>query len=575
MSKSTSAFDRLVEWIDAANGSSPMISPVAGISNSDLPRLTRLGAIIVGIFGHEMPQSLAEALTPGRPIKVPDSVKADFLTLIETDGSVRLADLYATVVSSTERRNLGTFFTPRVYAQTIVDGYSDRYGAPSSVVDVGAGVGIFSHITRLKWADARITAIDINPLTLGLQAVMVIVDRLKNMDLVLDDYSRWIRDSVPQGPTLYLGNPPYTRWQLIDQYQRLDLLEAADGLAGARANLSTLFVAMTLARLRPEDSLAMIIPAGWMHADYGKSLRRRIRSESHRRISLRLADSWRFDEAIVDAVLVEIGPELDSEQPIQVADWAGSEILEVTRSTDDGPFERPGYQRQAPVGLDGNSNLVSNYARVVRGTATGANAFFIRPPETWNSLGIPGEYRKAVARRIKPSSDGSNPVIELAELLVLEGYQRGTDRRVDGVISEGELLGLPELYLCSKRSRWFDLTMEVRVPSVILSAFGRDRFHVVDNPDGLAIVNNLFGLYWLDSEASESNSRLTRWLQTPEGQSALMSASSIEANGLHRLSPRKVKSIPFPEFDECSEAEPGAFRLLEKPNSDELWVGAT
>ena len=71
------------------------------------------------------------------------------------------------------------------------------------------------------------------------------------MKLELADYRDWLKASTPAGATLYLGNPPYTRWQLLHASDRKILLEATGGLGGARSNLSTLFLAMTLRTMRP------------------------------------------------------------------------------------------------------------------------------------------------------------------------------------------------------------------------------------------------------------------------------------------------------------------------------------
>ncbi|MCW5954578.1 MAG: 50S ribosomal protein L11 methyltransferase, partial [Propionibacteriaceae bacterium] len=39
--------------------------------------------------------------------------------------------------------------------------------SPSTIVDVGAGVGIFSIAASVAWPDASVIAVDVNPVTLG------------------------------------------------------------------------------------------------------------------------------------------------------------------------------------------------------------------------------------------------------------------------------------------------------------------------------------------------------------------------------------------------------------------------
>ena len=536
------AVSRVVTWIRDVNSDSPALNSVVGLSDSEMKQLARLGALLRERLSDHSLESLVAALTPDGEIVVLDEVRAAFDHLIGEDAVVHLADLYASIVTPAKRRPLGTFFTPREYAQAIVDGFASRHDPPGEVVDVGAGVGIFSEIARIKWPNASIQAIDINPLTLGLQAVAIAKLLERSVKLVLMDYRQWLDSNVPSVPTLYLGNPPYTRWQLLDRADRADLLDSADGLVGARANLSTLFLAMTLAKLRPQDSLAMIIPAGWMRAEYGKRLRARLRDAGWRRISLRLADSWRFDQAIVDAVLVEVGPESATLQRIEVSDWSGSERLIVSRTEGEAVFPAPGRTHLLPPGCEDGDTL-ARYARVTRGTASGANRFFLNTPEKWDALGIPQEFRIPLSRRLRPGVNGTASSLETSEILVLGDYCRGTVESVEAWIAAGERGGLHELYLCSQRKTWFDLSAELKTPDVIISALARETFHVLDNPGRLAITNNLLGLYWSADVVQETKDQLLGWLRSAEGQAMLRSSSSVEANGLYRLSPKTMGMI--------------------------------
>jgi hypothetical protein len=538
------ALSDVLKWVRDAGVDSPTIKPIPGIGDPELKQLARLAALLrVRLIGRA-PHPLVDALTPAHEIPVDKVTSSAFDALIEEDAVGRLADLYASIVAPAKRRPLGTFFTPREYAQAIVDGFASRHSAPGQIIDVGAGVGIFSEIAHSKWPSASIHAIDINPLTLGLQAVAAARSSRWDVKLVLADYGEWLNSFSPGRPTLYLGNPPYTRWQLLDKEARADLLQAANGLTGSRANLSTLFLAMTLARLQPDDSIAMIIPAGWMRADYGGPLRQGLRARARRRISLRMADSWRFQEAIVDAVLVEIGPESSTTQPIEVSDWAGSEVLTLDRAEGQGAFAAPGRARWTSARPKGSSERpLAAFAKVTRGTASGASKFFVKSTAEWETLGIPPKYRQPLARRLRRGTDRTAPIVETAEILVLKGYARGTDASTDTWISIGEREGLQKLHLCSKRRSWFDLSAEVKTPEVIISALAREEFHVFENPNRLAIMNNLFGLHWVTDLASEDTARVLEWLRGRDGQAALRSSASVEANGLYRLSPRAVGAL--------------------------------
>ncbi|WP_419707716.1 Eco57I restriction-modification methylase domain-containing protein [Promicromonospora sp. NFX87] len=542
MADAEAALLEVLAWVRDVTPDSPALRPIVGVSDSELRQLARLAALLRGRLADDAPADLVAALTADAPIEPSAAAVSSFDRLVKDDAVDKLAHLYAVVVKPANRRPLGTFFTPRSSAKAIVDSYASRHDAPAEVVDVGAGVGIFSEIARAAWPNAGIHAIDINPLTLGLQAVAAAGRPEWNVRLELADYRLWLDSNTLTRPTLYLGNPPYTRWQLLDGEARVTLLEATKGLVGARANLSTLFLAMTLAKLRREDSLAMIIPAGWMRADYGKNLRSHLRAAGHRRVSLRLADSWRFDRAIVDAVLVEIGPEALCPQPIEVSDWSGSEQLTVSRSDGQAVFPAPGRTHPAAPSLDSNVVRLGEFARVTRGTASGANGFFVKPASDWDRMGIPATFRRALARRLRPGA-GTVPLLEVSELLVLGGYERDADPCVQAWIDEAETAGIHEQHLCAKRARWYDLSAEVKIPEVIISALARDVFHVFPNTEKLAITNNLFGLYWAATVDGATKAALVDWLRSDQGQAALKASSSVEANGLHRLSPKAIAEI--------------------------------
>ncbi|MCC7128504.1 MAG: hypothetical protein IT192_06795 [Microbacteriaceae bacterium] len=541
------AFDVVLAWVRDIAEDSPALRPIPGASAGELQRLARFCALLKSRLTEDASGTMVDALTVTPSIEPSAGVDSAFDVLLNGDVVVNLANLYAAIVRPASRRRLGTFFTPRAEATAIIDGYASRHNAPSVVVDVGAGVGIFSEIAQAKWPSAEIYAIDINPVTLALQAVAALRRPEWKVHFELDDYRRWLATSEPNDAVLYLGNPPYTRWQLLDDVDRASLLIEARGLVGARANLSTLILGMTLTKLRPQDSLAMIIPAGWMRAEYGKSLRAHLRAAKFRQISLRMADSWRFEKAIVDAVLVEVGPELDSHQGITVSDWSGSEKLRLSREGGNAAFPAPGraVTISNPVGT--NVIQLAELAKSLRGTASGANRFFIKMPQEWEALGVAKEYRQPLARRLRPCTEAADPALESAELLVLSGYSRGTDAQIDSWIDLAEAAGVNSGYLCKKRACWFDLSSEVRSPDVIISAFAQNVFHVIENPGELAIMNNLFGLCWRNGVDVKTQRFVVAWLRSPAGQTALRATASIEANGLRRLSPKMIGTIVLPD----------------------------
>lgn len=540
----------VLDWVGEDGDSETLIDRVPGATDAQVRQLTRLSALISNaVEDLAAPPVLMEALKPAGHIRIPAEVSMAFQRLLSSDPVTGLASVYAQTVAAANRRTLGTFFTPRAEATTMVREYAQRFSAPHRVVDIGAGVGVFSEAARAEWSNVQIDAIDINPVTLGLQAVALLQLGDTSTKLHLSDYSSWIEEFVPTGPTLYLGNPPYTRWQLIPMADRQRLLKASDGLLDARANLSTLFLAITLKKLRPQDALCLIVPANWMSARYARSLRKYVREQRSRIVTLRFADSWRFDGAIVDAVVVEVGPEEADEQPLVTTDWPGSKSFQHLRSDgDDSPFARLVQYKSSELSeTSGKTVRLGALAKVTRGVATGANGFFVLTSEQAISRNIDPRWLAPLARRVRLGADAHHPVVERGYLLKLGEYNDGLDADVAALIAQAEIEKVHKGHLCSQRSSWFDLSNEIRVPDVIMTSLGRSVFHFYDNIDELAITNNLFGISWFDGVADEQKDEALNWLKSDEGQQALLQSATTEANGLQRLSPRMLRDLRVPE----------------------------
>lgn len=540
----------VLDWVRTDEQLFTRIQDVPGATEVQATYLTRLAALILAeVDAAVVPPQLTSSLRPAAHLFIPATVRDSFRQLLKSDPVSSLATIYAQTVSAPNRRALGTFFTPRLEATSMVQEYAQQFTAPASVVDIGAGVGVFSEAASIQWPNASISAIDVNPVTLGLQAVALASSRTSNIKLFLDDYASWLKKSRSKGPTLYLGNPPYTRWQLISSDQRDVLVAATDDLVESRANLSTLFLAMTLRKLRRDDSLCLIVPAGWMGARYARALRAYVRSQHLRPVTLRLADSWRFDNAIVDAVVVQIGPEFSFKQPLLTTDWPGKLIVETDRdnSNDQAPF--PGLSKGSliPSNVAKSSHIrLGDIATITRGTATGANRFFLLSASKAAERGIDARWLTPIVRRLRPGDTPAAPAAELSSILNLGDFSPGDDPHVDQAIAEAEAQGVHQGHLCKLRPRWFDLSSELQQPDVVLSALSRGRFHIYPNELKCGITNNLFGIRWQRDLSDERKAAVLSWLRSESGQAALVDSASNEANGLRRLSPRALGDVLIP-----------------------------
>lgn len=447
-----------------------------------------------------------------------------------------------------------------------------RHGHPTTVIDVGAGVGAFTVAASQSWPNAEVKAIDINPVTLGLLALLDGGSGShqygERLELICDDYVSWVEkhwSSMTPG-RLVLGNPPYTRAQLIPLADRARLEAAAAGLCGSRASLSAFITAVTLKLLDEKDGLCLLLPAQWLEADYAVGIRSWLWRSTYRPIDLHLFDAELFAEAQVDAVALLVGPTATSPQPLVVSrdGGAGSAEREVERSSAMPPHWRALFVEEKRRGSGSiKSESLRSVAAVRRGIATGANRFFVISDELAMRHRLPSNALKPLVHRLR---NYEADVVTAEGLGAVDGKERtrlflpGHEELHDSVvryIALGLTEGAHEGLLSARRgARWFDLSREYYVPDIIVSPTGKYRFRFVENPAGAAITNNLYGLIWRPEVPLDYRSALLEWLRSGTGQEALRAVARTQGGGLLKLEPGALQSLSLP-----SELVPVDLRL--------------
>jgi len=444
---------------------------------------------------------------------------------------------------------------------------------PSTVVDVGAGVGVFTASAAERWPEARVFGVDINPVTLGLLALRVWLSALPlaeesgsgpGIRLVRDDFTTWVKESWRETawPRLILGNPPYTRSQLLSPEDRVRLSKAANGLCGSRASLSTLMTAISLHHLGRSDGLCLLLPAQWLESQYAAPLRDYLAKLTLRRVELRLVESKLFPDAQVDAVALLVGRERDSEQAFYVATWTAENASPVDRGELVGTQWRALFNSlQSKTMVPGSTPIpsalgskLSDFCVVRRGTATGANGFFVLSDEEAAENQLPSDRLLKLVRRLKAYPDviddnafdlaGNN---EKRWLLDVKPANRQEGTTVDRYLKAGEDTGIPARYLCRHRSgEWYDLTTDLFVPDVIVSPMTRGRVRFVENTIGAVITNNLYGWRWLSEVPTATRAVIVQWFRSEIGQATVLRAARRQGEGLCKIEPNALANLVIP-----------------------------
>lgn len=570
----TTAFEELAAWIEGAATQAVDAKLVPGASLAERRRLGALGGVVRELVRAQSlaswPPDLTDwlSLGPSVPAAVIDAAE---LALADEPDSV-LANLYARLVSGVNRRLLGTFFTPAPEVELMLDMWESNEAAPATVVDVGAGVGVFTASAASRWPSAAIYGVDVNPVTLGMLALRVAghfplvpeASGLAGIRLVRDDYTAWIGEAsrTIQGPRLILGNPPYTRAQLLSVEDRVRLTQAAGGLCGSRASLSTLITAISLRHLGPDDGLCLLLPAQWLESQYAQPLREHLAHLSRRRVELRLVDSWRFVDAQVDAVALLVGRERETSQRLCVANWRSEESRSVERATLGAREWRSLFAGPSSlVSLGGTTpsddappSLLSNYCTVRRGVATGANEFFVLNDEEASRHSLPRSRLLPLARRLfnfnqllDAKAFDALPSNEKRWLLNADRKHRISGSALDRYLCSGEESGFDERTLCrSRKGEWYDLRHDIVFPDVIVGPMTRERIRIVENVLCCAITNNLYGWRWRDGVPKKTRALILSWLRSVEGQVAMLASARRQGDGLFKLEPTAIANLEIP-----------------------------
>jgi adenine-specific DNA-methyltransferase len=544
---------------------------VPGASASERDLLGLLGGIATAIAGDRVltwqgPLQDWALASPTPPDDILDATR----TLLGLDDDP-LAELYNACISASNRRRLGTVFTPPALVEhmlTLVEHELDD--PPSVVIDPGAGVGAFTIAAARTWPEARIVAVDINPVTLGLLATRLAfeadldeenADAYDHVDLRLASYLDEIESLFSEdttGPILVLGNPPYTRVQELPPDDRVKAARlAGDLIDSGHANLAMLFQAATLRCMRSTDVSCMVLPGSLSYTRASRALRTTLWN-SPRSVTVHRtpATAKAFIGRSVQAAVLLIGAERRRRPKIklariQLAD-SSIELLEKWKLSRTTRQPHNWFLSNAEVQRDGRRKrevvtTIGDIATVRRGVATGANDMFFLTDATVNSL--PSDVITAAIPTLR-AFDG----LELTPAIHMSFGDEDTRRWLlvippDAVL-DGELAAYIERhkdevsvrYLPSQRKPWYSINELLR-PQILLSPLSKTDFKVVLNSAQAVPSNNLFGISLSDGG---DPGPLATWLRSGDGQQELRRLSHRYPGGSHKLEPGRVRAVRLP-----------------------------
>jgi adenine-specific DNA-methyltransferase len=481
----------------------------------------------------------------------------------------------------------GQFWTPDWVADAMAT-YVLSDGA-TCVFDPAVGGGAFFRaVKRVAKHPITLSGCEIDPCALE-EAITTGLSEAEMAGVELRDFA--INPPSSTFPAI-IANPPYLRHHRLSAETKASLREFGTKLLGqpldGRAGLHVYFLLRALTLLAPEGKLAFILPADVCEGVFAKPLWKWV--TQHFRLDATITftpEATPFPGVDTNAIvfLISNAPPSDAFAWLRCTKantnalrlWVEGHPTEAITDTNRSlmealqtGFSRPPVDITQPVGP-----VLGDFARVMRGIASGDNAFFFFTREQATALSIPEEFLKRAVGRTR---DIEGDCLTDAHLEWLDKEGRPTflfapDARpmedfpnaVQDYLRQGETIGLPTKALISQRKPWYK--MEKRTPPPFLFAYlGRRNARFIQNQ---AKALPLTGFLCIYPKCDDTNFIEALWkvLQHPETITNLAKVGKSYGSGAIKVEPRSLEHLPLPK-NIVTEAELciPKFALEEKNN---------
>jgi len=426
--------------------------------------------------------------------------------LRRSHGHDDLDELLLQARSLSERRDLGQFLTPSPIVETMVGWVRDQQ--PCQVVDVGSGTGRFAITAARVLPQARVLAVDSDPVASLICRANVRAAGLPNVEVVCADF---LHDALPLGPgkAAYLGNPPYVRHHRLAPHLKAWAAATCDRLGlpfSALAGLHLYFFLAVALRCRAGDVGCLITSAEWLDVNYGRTLRQLLLERlGLRSVCLLDASETAFHDAMTSAAITcfEVGGRGSTVRFSQVRGFARAEGPDSAHQfTRESLPERWSQLCRGAASLDlcTPRPRLGDVFSVHRGIATGANRFFVMSPTEALLRGLQAFAHPVVTAGVQVlDAPGDLDPHALDRLILLPARLADIASEPDRQaaqrwLAEGERMGVPGRFLCRHRSPWWWLG-DLVPPPLVASYMARRPPAFALNPGGALILNIAHGLY--------------------------------------------------------------------------------
>lgn len=523
-------------------------------SLASLPRL--LGAAVA--LGAERVPGLSPAeQSLGREVQAvpPPAPELRRLTSLIRDGQDPLGDAFCIMRTAADRRVDGATYTPPAIIAAMV-GWASNGPIPVRTIDPGAGSGRFTVAAGLAFPEAQLVAVELDPLAAMLCRANIAVHGMESRaQVMVEDYRDFIPGPPIDGPSLYIGNPPYVRHhQIAPEWKRwLTATARGRGLdASQLAGLHVYFFLATAQHASPGDRGVFITASEWLDVNYGALVRDlALDGLGGQAIHLIEPTAKPFEDADTTGAIMcfEVGS-----QPPTIRLRRAKSAADLGNLTGGQPIRRERLteaRRWTPLTRatrkipDGHIEL-GELCRVHRGAVTGANRVFVIDAE---SNELPPEVMFATVTRARELFTAGAVLHATASLRQvvdippdLDHFEPDARKLVDRFLRRAKRLGVHEGYVARHRPAWWSVGL--RTPAPILATYmARKAPAIVRNMADARHINIAHGLYPREPMGNNALDRLAKALQ----DSITVGEGRTYAGGLTKFEPREMERLMVPD----------------------------
>lgn len=468
-----------------------------------------------------------------------------------------------------DRRRLGQVFTPRPVADWMV-----RWAcaaSPDSILEPAVGEGVFIEALESRYARSRkrpfIVAYDVDDR-------MIDHGRARQSPFQIEHRHESFIESISSDRfEAAVANPPYVRHH--EHKLSEACFERFDRMCGHRlsrlTNLYGLFLLRIWESLAPGGRAAVITPAEWLNADFGKAIKACLTGENAIDGIVHFGHASRvFSDAMTTAAITLLRRDRGPEDGVRLVTVESAEELNDQLLDKAVQFEvaaldparkwTPLFQEARLAATTGSKTrrsapsstlTLGQIARCVRGIATGANDYFtLRESDRVRFEIDPMDLSPCVTKAQHATDDVFNrrcldALRDADHRIHLLNPRARLTPEVERYLDHGRSLGIDKRYLPSHRPVWY--RPEERPPAPIwVSVFARGRFRFIRNEAGALSLTAFHAIYPKSSDESAVGA-LIAYLQSDAAQQSLSDHQRIYAEGLLKLEPKDVEAIPVPE----------------------------